>query len=194
MTLTAITAGKTSRPTIASTRSAINICTTAITIIATVPTAMGSGAIGPQAASTSEFALERSSPVGWRWCHSIGSERYWRVTARRVEACMRYCMMPAPSRRATMPTARRMATPRKRPSTAHSSPSPISPFSNAGRTTWSVDQPSTQASATVRAPKSRLPSVETVKIHGSRLIATRRTANPARVEPRPSLLASLMSP
>ena len=54
-----------------------------MTIIATVPTAIGSGAIGAQAASTSELALESSWPVGWRWCHSIGSERYWRVTARR---------------------------------------------------------------------------------------------------------------
>ncbi len=70
-------------PTRARTRSANSIWATAITIIATVPTAIGSGAIGPQAASTSEFALESSWPVGCRWCHSIGSERYWRVTARR---------------------------------------------------------------------------------------------------------------
>ena len=47
-----------------------------MTIIATVPTAIGSGAIGPQAASTSELALESSWPVGCRWCHSIGSRRY----------------------------------------------------------------------------------------------------------------------
>ena len=78
-----ITAGKTSRPTTASTMSANSICTTAITIIATVPTAIGSGAIGPQAASTSELALESSWPVGWRWCHSMGRRRYWRVTSRR---------------------------------------------------------------------------------------------------------------
>ncbi len=35
-----------------------------MTSIATVPTAIGSGAIGPQAASTSELALESSCPVG----------------------------------------------------------------------------------------------------------------------------------
>ena len=38
----------------AITTSATSICTTATTIITTVPTAIGSGAIGPQAASTSE--------------------------------------------------------------------------------------------------------------------------------------------
>ena len=159
----------------------MNICTTAITIIATVPTAIGSGAIGPQAASTSELALESSSPVGCRWCHSIGSERYCRVTARRLCACMRYCMMPAPSRRATMPTARSRATPRKSASTATSSSVAISPFSNAGITTCWVDQPSTHASATVRAPKSRLPIVDSVNTQGSRLIATQMTRNPSRV-------------
>ena len=167
-----MTAGKTSRPTRAITTSATNIWMTAITIIATVPTAIGSGAIGPQAASTSELALESSSPVGWRWCHSIGSERYWRVTARRLCACMRYCMIPAPSRRATIPTARRSATPRNSASTATSRLLSISPSLKAGSSTWSVDQPSTQASATVRAPKSRLPTVESVKIQGSRLMAT----------------------
>ena len=156
----------------------MNICTTAITIIATVPTAIGSGAIGPQAASTSELALESSSPVGCRWCHSIGSERYCRVTARRLCACMRYCMMPAPSRRATMPTARSSATPRNSASTATSRLLSISPFLNAGSTTCWVDQPSTHASATVRAPKSRLPIVDSVNTHGSRLIATQMTAEP----------------
>src|SRR3712207_8675298 len=40
---------------------------------------MGSGAIGAQAASTSEFALENSCPVGWRWCQESGRRRYWRV-------------------------------------------------------------------------------------------------------------------
>ncbi len=54
-----------------------------MTSIATVPTAIGSGAIGLHAASTSEFALESSWPVGCRWCHSIGRVRYCRVTARR---------------------------------------------------------------------------------------------------------------
>ena len=73
---------------------------------------IGSGAIGPQAASTSALALLSSCPVGWRWCHDIGSERYCRVTAFRLWACMRYCMIPAPRRRATMPTARSSATTR----------------------------------------------------------------------------------
>ena len=35
-----------------------------MTIIATVPTAIGSGAIGAQAASTSELAFDSSSPGG----------------------------------------------------------------------------------------------------------------------------------
>jgi hypothetical protein len=69
-------------------------------------------------------------------------------------------MMPAPSRRATMPTARRIATPTKRPSTAHSRLGEISPSRNAGSTACSVDQPSTHASATVSAPKSTLPRVD----------------------------------
>ena len=75
-TLTAITRGKTSRPTMAIGMSVNSICAIAITIIASVPTAIGSGAIGAQAASTSELALESSSPVGWRWCQAIGSVRY----------------------------------------------------------------------------------------------------------------------
>ena len=82
-TLTTITSGKTSRPTLAMARSVNSICAIAMTIIARVPTAIGSGAIGAHAASTSELALESSSPVGWRWCHDIGRVRYWRVTSRR---------------------------------------------------------------------------------------------------------------
>ena len=52
--LATTTAGNTSSPTVAITTSAATICTTATTIITTTPTAIGSGAIGPQAASTSE--------------------------------------------------------------------------------------------------------------------------------------------
>ncbi len=59
----------------------------------------------------------------------------------------------------------------------------MTPSSKAGSTTWSVDQPSTQASATVSAPNSTLPRVERVKIHGSRRIATPRTRNPSRSVP-----------
>ena len=69
--------------------SATNIWTTAMTIITTVPSAMGSGMIGDHAASMSEEALESSWPVGCRWCHSIGRERYCLVTARRVWDCIR---------------------------------------------------------------------------------------------------------
>ena len=94
---------------------------------------------------------------------------------------MRYCMMPAPSRRATMPTARRIATPTNSASTAQSIAGADLAVSKAGSTTLSVDQPSTQASATVSAPKSRLPRVERAKIQGSRWIATPSTANPSRV-------------
>ena len=82
-TLTTITSGKTSRPTSAIGMSVNSICTIAITIIARVPTAIGSGAIGAHAASTSELALESSSPVGCCWCQDIGSVRYCRVTSRR---------------------------------------------------------------------------------------------------------------
>ena len=82
-TLTSITSGNTSSPTNAIARSVKSICTIAITIIASVPTAIGSGAIGAHAASTSELALDSSSPVGWRWCHDIGRSRYCRVTSRR---------------------------------------------------------------------------------------------------------------
>ena len=91
---------------------------------------------------------------------------------------MRYCMMPAPRRRATMPTARRMATPRNSAKIAISPPVVVAPLSKAGSTTLSVDQPSTHASATVSAPKSRLPSVESVKTQGSWRMATPSTWNP----------------
>ena len=52
--------------------------------------------------------------------------------------------------------------------------------SNAGSSTWSVAQPSTHASATVSAPKSRLPAVESEKISGWRRIATPSTRKPSR--------------
>ena len=59
----------------------------------------------------------------------------------------------------------------------------VVPVSKAGSSTWSVDQPSTQASATVSAPNRTLPSVESVKTHGSRRMATPSTRKPPiRVE------------
>ena len=79
-----------------------------------------------------------------------------------------------------MPTARRTATPRNSASTATRPPQPYSPVLNAGSTTWSVDQPSTQASATVSAPNSSDPSVDRVNTHGSRRIATPSTPKPSR--------------
>ena len=85
-----------------------------------------------------------------------------------------------------MPTARRIATPRKRPTTAQSMPAPISPSRKAGITTWSVAQPSTHASATVRTANRTLPRVESVKMAGSRRMPTARTRNPAPVVPRRS--------
>ena len=116
------------------------------------------------------------------------------MTARRLCACMRYCMMPAPSRRATMPTARRIATPRNSAEDRPEQARVDLAVANAGSTTWSVDQPSTQASATVSAPKSRLPTVERAKIQapaGSRPRVRRsrprvvdRLAPPARPSPR----------
>src|SRR3954470_3355637 len=96
---------------------------------------------------------------------------------------MRYCITPAPSRRATIPTARSRATPTNSARIATRPPAGTSPLSKAGSTTCSVAQPSTQASATVRAPNSRLPSVDNVKIHGSRRIATPMTAKPSRSVP-----------
>ena len=57
-------------------------------------------------------------------------------------------------------------------------PAATRPCSNAGSTTWSVAQPSTQASATVIAPKSALASTATVNLIGSERIATQRTWSP----------------
>ena len=88
-------------------------------------------------------------------------------------------MTPAPSRRATMPTARSRATPTNSPRTAQRIAEEISPFSNSGSTACWVDQPSTHASATVSAPRT-LPSVDRVKTQGSRRMPTASTANPSR--------------
>ncbi len=85
-----------------------------------------------------------------------------------------------------MPTARRIATPRNSAITATAIPADVSPVRNAGRTAWSVAQPRTHASATVSAPNSRLPRVESVKIHGSCRIATPSTRNPSRIVDRRS--------
>ena len=65
-----------------------------------------------------------------------------------------------------MPTARRIATPMNSAEDRPEQAGVDLAVAKAGSTTWSVDQPSTQASATVSAPKSRLPMVERVKIHG----------------------------
>ena len=83
-----------------------------------------------------------------------------------------------------MPTARRMRDADEQGEHRQQHRRPTSPVAKAGSTTWSVDQPSTQASATVSAPNSTLPSVESVKIHGSRRIATPSTAKPSRVVDR----------
>jgi hypothetical protein len=53
----------------------MNSETTAAKIITIVPTANGSGAIGTNAASTSEFALDSSVPVACRWCQDGGRAR-----------------------------------------------------------------------------------------------------------------------
>src|SRR6476661_268365 len=90
-------------------------------------------------------------------------------------------MMPPPRRRATMPTARRIATDMNSTKTHTSMSVPISPLSNAGIRTCCVDQPSTQASATVSTPNSTAPRVATVNTRGSRLTPTHRTRNPSRV-------------
>ena len=52
-----------------------NSATIAPTSITTVPTANGSGAIGYQAASTSELALDSRVPVACGWCQASGSSR-----------------------------------------------------------------------------------------------------------------------
>ena len=92
-----------------------------------------------------------------------------------------------------MPTARRIATPRKSARTATSSPVPISP---------SRTPAARRGRSPSRAPRRRRRSgrrtgrcrcVERVKIHGSRLIATQRTANPSRVV-APSLTCLLRRP
>ena len=82
-TLSANTAGKTSRPISASTQSVRNSAVAAMPTMNTTPTANGNGAIGYQVASTSLLALDSSEPVGWRWCQASGSSRYLRVTRRR---------------------------------------------------------------------------------------------------------------
>ncbi len=82
-----------------------------------------------------------------------------------------------------MPTARRIATPMNSAKMVTRPLVVVVPDSKAGSTTLSVDQPSTQASATVRAPNRTLPSVERVKTQGSRRMATPSTRNPSiRVE------------
>ena len=106
--------------------------------------------------------------------------RYCRVTARRVLACMRYCMTPAPRRRATMPTARRAATAMKSPAP------PTAARCRCGRPRRRAARRGRWTSrAPRRRPRSarriRLPSVGRVKISGSRRIATASTPKPARV-------------
>ena len=54
----------------------------------------------------------------------------------------------------------------------------VSPLSKAGRSTWSVAQPSAKPPATVIAPYSMAASTDSAKMRGSSQIATRRTASP----------------
>jgi hypothetical protein len=68
-------AGNSVTPTMASTQSVKNSEATAAMIMKIVPTANGSGAIGTNAASTSEFAFDSSVPVACRWCQDGGSAR-----------------------------------------------------------------------------------------------------------------------
>ena len=49
--------------------------TSAPITMTTTPTAIGNGAIGHQAASTSALALESNSPVGCVWCQDMGNRR-----------------------------------------------------------------------------------------------------------------------
>src|SRR3546814_19397856 len=100
-------------------------------------------------------------------------------------------MSPAPSLRATIPTARRMATPTKSPRTAHRIEASISPVSKAGMIACSVDHPSTQASATVSAPNRMLPRVEAANTHGSLRIATPRHRKPYRIADARAVLDAL---
>ena len=57
--------------------------------MAITPTAIGSGIITIQVASTSALALDSSWPVGCCWCQRIGSRRYCRVTGARSVAISR---------------------------------------------------------------------------------------------------------
>ena len=59
----------------ARTQSVRNSETSAAAIITIVPTANGSGAIGTNAASTSELAFDSSVPVACRWCQAGGRAR-----------------------------------------------------------------------------------------------------------------------
>ena len=67
--------GKTTEPTSASTGSVTNSRPSVTTSMRTTPTANGNGAIGDQVASTSELALDSSSPVECCWCQENGSCR-----------------------------------------------------------------------------------------------------------------------
>ncbi len=145
-------AGKIVNPTSESTGSVSTSATPATNSITSTPTAIGSGAIGNHTASTSAFALDSSCPVGCRWCQDSGSRRYCLVTARRYVACSRYCMIPAPSRRATMPAALSSETPTMASPAAASAAVVVSPVRNAGSTTSSTIRPSTHAEATVITP------------------------------------------
>ena len=61
-------------------------------------------------------------------------------------------MMPAPSRRATIPAALSTATPTMASAASDSAPAVVRPCSKAGTTTRSTTRPITQAEATVMVP------------------------------------------
>jgi hypothetical protein len=81
-------------------------------------------------------------------------------------------MMPAQSRRPTIPTTLSTATPRIARAAAASAPVVVRPSRNAGRITRAVTWPITKALAMVMAPKSALPVTASANIrHCSRMPA-----------------------
>ena len=76
-------AGKTRKPTSASSQSVAISSPAVMNSISTTPAENGSGARGQKAASTSALALDSKAPVDWVRCHDSGSRWYCSVTLRR---------------------------------------------------------------------------------------------------------------
>ncbi|CPU67679.1 Uncharacterised protein [Mycobacteroides abscessus] len=151
---TATATGMTTSAAHASQTSTRKSITAATPIMTTTPSANGSGLKTPVAASTSEFAFDRSCPAGCERCHDIGRRRYWRVTAVRWRACSAAYPLPAKMRRAATLTASESAIPASTRPATQMRPRAASSPASAGTTTSSVTRPTAPLTATVSAPNS----------------------------------------